>query len=254
MSDPIDGGYQDRKEKRFRLQASDLAVRVSRRSKSGTETGDAEAFEALPIDVSYSGIKLRSNRPLQFEEVLGLEFTSDTAEVNFKAAAEVRWTRKDEGEVWVIGCRIATGLTEDAINKLSTAGALERRRGRRTITNLIAELMIPGEAMRRRITILDYSGQGVRFSSPVEVPVGKPLKIVLRNDLQYELEVVVDSRWCRSFDSGYLVGCEVSKGYQTKFRRWMEWLSKAPEEEERSPLMVAAWAAVAISYALVFLF
>ena len=244
--------HLDRREKRFELDDCDLTIKVIRLNEPA---GEKREFNAMPMDVSFNGIKLKADCPLLFEEPLGLQFVSAKSEIDFKAAAEVRWIRgSDDGE-WIIGCLIVTELPEDCLDRLSSSGGVDRRRGRRIETKLEAEIQLQGENDRHPVTLLDYSAHGVRFSCEPDVQIGQPIKFYLTNEVGNELAILATSKWKREYESGYLIGCEITNGCQIKFRRWVEWLSeKACVTPDNSPLVKAAWAAALVASVLIWLF
>lgn len=244
--------FTDRRERRFGLGNSDLTVKITRLATKDRQQNN-EVVNALPQDVSLNGLKLMSPCPLLFEELVGLEFHSQSADVKFKAVAEVRWIRQDEDneDQWIIGCRITDGMPEESLDKLSNVGGIERRRISRTKTKLEAELQLPTTSERHPISIVDFSGQGLRFCTEIQIQGKQPVKVYLKNELGNELEVVCKTRWSQAYESGYFVGCEVSNGCQTKFRRWIEWLAESAHVDRRHPVVWLAWTAAAVASVLI---
>ena len=175
-----------------------------------------ETLEGFIVDISTTGIKLRSSHSFSFHEILILEIPrGDSAESIF-VTAEVRWTQPDRNveETWSTGCIIADEFSADYINEIARKGVLDRRQSKRESTNEFAKSRVESMAKDHDITISDVSATGIGFLSPIHVESGKRIQIEFRDqddDGRIERFTVRAIR-STEVEGGYFVGCKLLRG------------------------------------------
>lgn len=223
--------YVERCERRFEIEDSDLKVGIIRKNAEGE---DDHLLVGTALDLSSRGVKLEVNKSLAFGEKVSLSFWSDAAELDFMVDAEIRWFRKlPKAESWVAGCLIEEPLPAETIQALARTHAIDRRQSRRCEIEFHAYALLATENEPFQIVMLDYSDAGVRLLSSASVPADVPLKILLPIDDQsdHHVEIQATTRWSRSFDCGYLVGCEIASTSQSRFRECADWLESSGKRE-----------------------
>jgi hypothetical protein len=210
--------FVDRRHERAELEdGGDLTI-VVRRS---TENGPDEELTANALDVSSSGMKLITTAPLVFAEPIALHFHSQSLQIDFVIDAEVRWIRQGNDEAaWLVGCAFAAQLSADGLDQLAVAGGLDRRQWPRNHTEIHTTVQLACSRTPFDATLLDYSSAGLCFSSTEAVQPSDPVRLQLFDDDNELFEVMAKCRWKLSFESGYLIGCEVGGQDRSEFENW----------------------------------
>ncbi|HJN11142.1 MAG TPA: PilZ domain-containing protein [Pirellulaceae bacterium] len=227
--------------------SGDLRILVRRSSASDSN----EVLDARPLDVSVSGMKLSTSGPLVFGETIELHFQSTDLDIDFAIDAEVRWIRQGDGdEAWLFGCAFATQLTNDDVDRFATAGGVDRRQWPRSDTKMQTMVQLACNPSPFCATLLDYSATGLRFTSDDAVEPNQPIRILLDDGHGEVLEIRAVSRWKMSYESGYLVGCEVGGEHRTVFERWRRGLSKAKPQDSHGRRVLSVKGCVIVAFLL----
>ncbi len=208
----------DRNEQRLKIQKLfDLKIVVRR--------GENEEINASPLDISYNGIKLLTSQSLAFAELVVLHFKSSALNIDFEMDANVRWIRQgDDQTTWLIGCSFVNKVTDDYVDAIATAGGVDRRQSPRCENQIHATVKLAGKSNPFRVMLLDYSASGIRFASFEAVEPNQPIKLALTDNEGDLLQVGAISQWNMSYDSGFLIGCEVVGEHRNLFETWQQGL------------------------------
>ncbi len=102
--------------RRPRHQAGDVApLRVEVERGPGSVPG---SIEVELVDLSRTGVRLRSPVPLAEAEAITVRLHDDQSPPRLTRSGTVRWARPDRGDTWSIGCQFSQSVDWETLGEL----------------------------------------------------------------------------------------------------------------------------------------
>lgn len=167
--------------------------------------GSPEPLDAQLIDMSNSGLQLRVQTCLKFDESMAVHILA--GELQFDLAASVKWIRQGDGPNWFVGCHIKPELSEDALIQLATIGLLDRRISSRREVKLAGSICGELEGSKATATVRNLSEDGFGVATPVARVVGQRVRVAVHKPYGEPIDVTARVIWQIKTQDGYFCGC-----------------------------------------------
>ena len=168
---------------------------------------DASAMLAVPLDISETGVKLRLELPLNFQECIKLILGSVEGPLRMNVSCHVAWLRLEWNGSWLVGCQFVPQLPSEVMDEMFSNGIIERRRFYRqpVQAQAVAKWQLQRESFGVRLTDISEAGFCIRCVRPAEV--GQRIRIALEAD-NGAINVQGRVQWCTSVGAEFATGCE----------------------------------------------
>ena len=182
------------------------------------QTSDYEDAEvdAVLLDISAGGAKLKTGEPLPQGKQLALQLNSPELNGVVRVDATVCWTQLGSKGEWILGCCFEPKIPCMVLDQLAKVGVFDRREDRRQDVDISSTAAWELAADVASVCIVDISPRG--FCLVSQQP-GKPGANVMLKFLEQEDQAVVTGRcrWQTETEQGFSLGCEFAstKDYTT---------------------------------------
>ena len=169
---------------------------------------DAE-IDAVLIDISNGGARLRTNQQVPQGQQLTLKLSSDQISGSVLVDAKVCWIQLSGQGEWFFGCAFQPPIPQLVLDQLSQSGVLDRREDQRTDVSITSTAAWQLATDVQSVCIVNISSCGFCLIS--QQP-GKPGNKVLLKFTDGDIQDTVTGRcrWQVETDSGFTLGCEFS--------------------------------------------
>lgn len=189
-----------------------IEIMVKRDQEETDADNRPSCVAATIVDISQTGIKIRSEVPFEFHESLVLEVPRTYSDQTLGLIATVRWTQPDEDtEMWMAGCVIADEFPPEYINEIARDGIVDRRNNGREKISIEANGRFELSSDSFPINISDVSLTGLRLFSPKACEVGSRIQVTFDEEERSE-RFTARTVFQSEVDGGYLIGCRVLEG------------------------------------------
>lgn len=171
------------------------------------ECGRAPAsLEAIPIDISEGGSKLRVGTALSFEEPITLILGCVEGPLRLTLSCRVAWLREEWENSWLIGCQFIPNLPSEALEEMFCSGVIERRQFPRYPVDGEASVQWELQSTSYSARPVDISESGFCIRCSQAAQIGQRMRLSIgpgqsRTTLQAKVQ------WCLELDQSFLVGC-----------------------------------------------
>ena len=76
------------------------------------------SIEAELVDLSRTGVRLRSTVPLAEAEAITVRLHDEQSRLRLTRSGTVRWARPDRGDTWSIGCQFSQSVDWETLGEL----------------------------------------------------------------------------------------------------------------------------------------
>jgi hypothetical protein len=238
-----------RREPRYKLiSGADARVLVQ-------PQGSPEPLDAQLIDMSNSGLQLRVQTCLKFDESMAVHILA--GELQFDLAASVKWIRQGDGQNWFVGCHIKPELSEDALIQLATIGLLDRRVSSRREVKLTGSICGELEGSKATAMVRNLSEDGFGLATPVARVVGQRVRVAVHRPNGEAIDVTARVIWQIKTHDGYFCGCAfLNRQHQSELSALADSKDKGLFERGggpgRSKRRTSMWVALAALVVFVF--
>jgi hypothetical protein len=165
----------------------------------------SKGYSAELCDLSQSGAKLISSKPIATQKSLRVELDVEELGLRFHVAAEVCWSKPGEAGTWMFGCSLNPGLPEGLFDTLASGEHVDRRLDPRQDHALTLEAIwdLNGRAMP--IILRDYSNGGFCICAREPGQIGE--RCHLRLTAPYDRIIPATAVWQLKVVDGFLIGC-----------------------------------------------
>ncbi|MCA9188182.1 MAG: PilZ domain-containing protein [Pirellulaceae bacterium] len=198
-----------------------------------TTTEHAE-IDAVLLDISLGGAKLRVAQPLPEGERLTLRIHPIGVDEVIDVEAAVCWSRIAATGDWWLGCSFTPRLPEYILSRLAEGQVLDRRHNERMPVDLrtAASWELSRDAFQAEIR--DISRDGFCLQTTRPGPIGGRVMLRLRQDDGTMDLVTGKCRWQIESSDGFLMGCEFTQPNEYgRIRKFQESQSKPDEHASR---------------------
>jgi hypothetical protein len=217
--------------------------------------GSPEPLDAQLIDMSNSGLQLRVQTCLKFDESMAVHILA--GELQFDLAASVKWIRQGDGQNWFVGCHIKPELSEDALIQLATIGLLDRRVSSRREVKLTGSICGELEGSKATAMVRNLSEDGFGLATPVARVVGQRVRVAVHRPYGEAIDVTARVIWQIKTQDGYFCGCAfLNRQHQSELSALADSKDKGLFERGggpgRSKRRTSMWVALAALVVFVF--
>jgi len=117
------GGYIARRPRHQAAHPAGLEVRIERSPEGGSESVEVEL-----LDLSRSGVRLRTPARLAIGESVTVLLRDEESGLRLTRSATVRWTSADRGGTWSAGCLFSQPVGWETLGELFLNGFLSTDR------------------------------------------------------------------------------------------------------------------------------
>jgi hypothetical protein len=177
------------------------------------------SVEAQLLEMSAIGAKLSTTSPLQFSESVVLKINSRELELNLVVTCVVHWVRYGPGDKWTVGCSFVTEFPQEALDRLASAGLVDRRESHRCQVASEATARCESDQKAVSTVLRDVSVGGYCLFSPEPARPGDRMLVRFRTPLGGQEEMCARIQWCVEHNNGYILGCAFANGKEPRIAR-----------------------------------
>ena len=163
------------------------------------------------LDISVSGIRLRSETPVAEGDPLTITFTfKHVRELPnpMTVRANLCWATLASNGQFHLGCSIEPAIPHILLDHLAACKILERRHEVRQETAISLPTRWELDPTELAAEILNISSSGICLLIPRKGHVGDRLRLTAPDENQQPKFVYVKARWQIGTEEGFVVGCE----------------------------------------------
>jgi hypothetical protein len=190
---------EQRRDPRFSLRANESINAVITAPQCGT------TMPARVVDISRQGAKLELDGHLPTEGETKFQLLCDKVNWSFEVPGRIHWKHPTRNDGWCIGCSFDDSVERKALERLASAGIIDRRiEPRESINkNVVAKLELNNGETEARL--VDVSPGG--FKVWIAKTVNEGERIVLFHNDEEETQSVGRTCWVNPTGDGFFVGC-----------------------------------------------
>ena len=206
-----------RRDPRFALR-DDEAIKAEMQCPTGPD--GTEPMDAKVIDISRRGAKLKVDRVVPAEGEADLHLKCDEANWSFRVPAKICWKQPARNDGWWVGCSFESSVETVALERLATAGIIDRRSEKREIVNSDVQVKLELDPQEYGARLVDISESGFKIWVAHSVKVGERVVLARIQDGSDDFRAVGRARWVKPTGDGFFVGCSFVRreGYTNLMR------------------------------------
>jgi hypothetical protein len=185
----------------YRLN-SDIALNVTLQREKNAEIHDASL-----LDITNTGIWLRTTAGLLFEETITVRIIVPEIDFEFEFVSQVSWIKPASDGHWRIGCPIQPPISEEMLNQLANLDYIDRRSKPRDQVNLPGVVTAELQQCQTAVTIQCVSKSGFGFLASEPCPVHQKIMLKVDNGTDEILDFTARVEWEFKSGNDYRYGC-----------------------------------------------
>jgi hypothetical protein len=192
-----------RRQRRYSLVNPEL-VQAAILPKDSTAPGEVVAELR---EISKLGAKLLVTGPPELRYECRISLKSHRLKRVFDLPSEIHWARPDAAGDWLLGCRFATPLSDEAFQDFLDSGVLNRRSSVRERSRIPVQVQLqPGQA-RLPAIVSDFSEGGLCLTTS-EAPHSTRHVCVFGSISGREVRIPLKVRWTLAVGPNRFAGCQ----------------------------------------------
>jgi hypothetical protein len=195
---------KDRRDPRFALRDEDV-IKVEMQCKVGSQ--EIDPMEAQVVDISRRGAKLKINNVLPGDAEANLELKCEEANWSYRVPAKICWKMPTRNDGWWIGCSFDSPVETVALERLATAGIINRRSEERQTVNTDVQVKLELDSKQHGARLVDISEGGFKIWVEHAVKVGERVVLARIEDGADDFRAVGRARWVKPTGDGFFIGC-----------------------------------------------
>lgn len=196
------------------------------------ETVSAAGVAAELREISKTDVKLLVMGPPELELECRIMLTSHRFKSALEMPAEVYWARPNPAGDWLLGCHLATPLSDEKIEELINSGVLNRRSSVRQRSQIPVHAQLQAGRPRLAAVVSDFSEGGLCLTVPEDLPSTRHV-CVFGSVHGQEARIPLKIRWTLSVDPKRLIGCEFMRPADYQILRKMHLATQKQPLEDR---------------------
>lgn len=160
------------------------------------------------LDLSPGGAKVLLDGTFRFQQAVRLRLDSVDIGLHLCVSARVCWIRPHE-ELWQLGCSFHPPLPQEDVERLLSAGVLDRRRAVRETVEKLATALWELNPQPTPVTVADLSRGGFCLRSALPAEPGSRLRLQVPTGDE-SIEATATVQWRMQAPEGYLLGCSLT--------------------------------------------
>ncbi len=202
---------EQRRDPRFSMQRNesiDAELLVSNASES--------RIPGRVVDISRRGAKFEFDGTLPSDDSALLRLKCEKVNWEVEIPGTIHWKHPNRSDGWWVGCSFQKAVQPVALERLASAGIIDRRSEDRRTINTDVQVKLELREDQQGARLVDISHGGFKLWLPRAVNAGERIVLTCFNDLKTDFKSVGRTCWTKSTGDGFFVGCSFvhRDGYQ----------------------------------------
>ena len=189
-----------RRDPRFSLRENETIE-----ARLHSPCGDNE-WGARVIDISRRGAKLEVDGAMPAEGDTKFRLKCDKLNWDIEVPGKIHWKHPNR-DGWWVGCSFSTAVETVALERLATAGVIDRRCENRQTVNRNVDVKLELNEGQARARLVDVSPGGFKLWLPHSVNTGERVILAHFAGADDGFQSVGRTCWVKSTGDGFFAGC-----------------------------------------------
>ena len=192
---------EQRRDPRFSTRKDELIEARLRSATGGSELG------ARVIDISRRGAKLEVDGQMPTEGETKFRLKCDKVSWDIEVPGKIHWKHPSRNDGWWVGCSFSSAVETVALERLATAGVIDRRCENRQTVNRNVDVKLELNEGQASARLVDVSPGGFKLWLPHSVNTGERVVLAHFEDADESFQSVGRTCWIKSTGDGFFAGC-----------------------------------------------